>query len=97
MNIKKIILIALNAVCLMTIFTPKCYAYLDPATTSYVIQIVAGIVIACGAAVGIFWNKITRKFRKKKDNENDMPSNKASETDNSEGKVITADDLLDDE
>ena len=82
----------------MTILTKTCYAYLDPATTSYVIQIVAGVVIACGAAVSIFWTKITRAFRKKKENE-EMPVNKADNSDSSENaaEVITADDLLDDD
>jgi hypothetical protein len=40
--------------------------YVDPATTSYIIQIVAGVFIACGAFVGIFWKKIRLYFRDKK-------------------------------
>ena len=39
------------------------YAYIDPATSSYIIQVIAGIVIACGAAIGIFWKKIRLFFR----------------------------------
>lgn len=50
--------------CLMTTRTAQ--AYIDPATTSYVIQIVAGVVIACGAAVGVFWKKIKLAFSKRK-------------------------------
>jgi hypothetical protein len=42
------------------------HAYLDPAATSYIIQIVAGVVIACGAFVGIFWKKIRLFFRNRK-------------------------------
>lgn len=41
-------------------------AYLDPAATSYIIQIVSGVVIACGVTVGIFWKKIRLFFRKAK-------------------------------
>ncbi len=41
-------------------------AYIDPATTSYIIQIVAGVFIAAGATVAIFWRKITFWFKKKK-------------------------------
>ena len=41
-------------------------AYIDPATSSYVIQIIAGVVIACGAAVGIFWKRIRMFFRNRK-------------------------------
>ncbi len=94
---KKHIITAFNVVCLMTIFTKTCYAYVDPATTSYIIQIVAGVVIAIGAAASIFWNKITRAFRKKKNSE-EMPINKAEDGDKDDNKadVITAEDLLDD-
>ena len=45
---KKAILTGLNMVCLSIILAQPVYAYIDPATTSYVIQIVAGIVIAQG-------------------------------------------------
>lgn len=41
-------------------------AYIDPATTSYIIQIVAGVFIALGATVAVFWRKITFWFKKKK-------------------------------
>ena len=43
-------------------------AYLDPAATSYIIQIISGVVIACGVTVGIFWKKIRLFFRKQKIN-----------------------------
>lgn len=69
-------------------------AYIDPATTSYVIQIVVGIVIACGTAIGIFWNKIKRKFKKKDSKAEPAASPKTD--DNDKGGVITAEDLLDD-
>lgn len=38
-------------------------AYLDPAATSYIIQIISGIIIACGVTIGIFWKKIRLFFR----------------------------------
>lgn len=41
-------------------------AYLDPATTSYIIQVVAGVVIAGGVAIGVFWKKIRLFFRNMK-------------------------------
>lgn len=41
------------------------YAYIDPATTSYLLQIVAGVFIAVGATVAIFWRKIAMWFKKK--------------------------------
>ena len=46
------------------IFSATVFAYLDPATTSYLIQIVSGVVIACGVTVGIFWKKIKLFFKK---------------------------------
>lgn len=72
-------------------------AYIDPATTSYIIQIVAGIVIACGTVIGIFWNKIKRKFKKKDKNvDENAPLNMKTEQDG-QGGIVTADDLLNDE
>ncbi len=52
--------------CATVMFASTAFAYLDPATTSYIVQVVAGVVIACGAAVGIFWKKIRMFFRKRK-------------------------------
>ncbi len=40
------------------LFTKTAHAYIDPATTSYLFQIVAGLFIACGASIAIFWKKI---------------------------------------
>lgn len=36
------------------------YAYLDPSVMTYAIQIIAGIVVAVGAVVGICWRKANR-------------------------------------
>jgi uncharacterized membrane protein (DUF485 family) len=41
-------------------------AYVDPATLTYVIQIVAGLFIAGGVAVGVYWRKIKKVFSKDK-------------------------------
>lgn len=72
--------------------------YIDPATTSYIIQIGAGVVIALGTVIGIFWSKIKRVFRKK--NNDEAPAIDASEVNalhDGEKDVITADDLLADD
>ncbi len=50
----------------MVAFSSVSFAYLDPGTTSVIIQAVAGVVIACGVAVGAFWTKIKAFFRDKK-------------------------------
>lgn len=41
------------------------YAYLDPSVMTYTIQIVAGIVVAVGAVVGIYWRKAKKKVSDK--------------------------------
>ena len=70
--------------------------YIDPATTSYIIQIAAGVLLALGTVVGIFWNKIKRLFKKNKDDDKAV---KAVQHNKAEGEKITikAEDLLDDE
>ena len=38
--------------------------YIDPSVMTYVIQAIAGIVIAIGATVGIIWRKSKKKVSK---------------------------------
>lgn len=72
--------------------------YIDPATTSYVIQIVAGIVIAIGAGAGIFWSKLKRAlFKKKNASQNDPEMNMAKLSENDGKDVLKAEDLLDED
>ena len=78
-------------VCLNFVFAINASAYIDPATTSYVVQIVAGIVIAAGTAVGIFWNKIKRKMKK-----TDKTPDPEIRQEN-RGGVMTAQDLMSDD
>lgn len=40
-------------------------AYIDPSVATYVIQAVAGVVVAVGAAVGIYWRKARKKWNEK--------------------------------
>ena len=42
-------------------------AYIDPSAVTYVIQAVAGVVIAVGACLTIFRHKIAEFFRKNKE------------------------------
>lgn len=51
--------------CMMLVFAVSASAYLDPSVMTYVIQAVAGIVIAVGAAVGIYWRKAKKKINDK--------------------------------
>jgi len=79
-------------------FTSTAAMYIDPATTSYIIQIGAGVVIALGTVIGIFWSKIKRVFKKK--NEDETPALDTAEINAlHDGKkdVVTAEDLLADD
>ena len=39
-------------------------AYIDPATTSYMLELIVGIVVVGGAAFGYYWRKIKNKVSK---------------------------------
>lgn len=51
--------------CFMLLFGVNVQAYIDPSVITYVIQAVAGIAIAVGAAVGIYWRKAKKKINDK--------------------------------
>lgn len=62
-NLPVLARLALMTLCLSALLMASAQAYLDPAATSYIIQIIAGVVIACGVTVGIFWKKVRLFFR----------------------------------
>ena len=39
-------------------------AYIDPASTSYVLELIVGAVVVGGAALGYYWRKIRNKVSK---------------------------------
>lgn len=45
----------------MLLFGANGEAYIDPSVMTYIIQAVAGIIIAVGAVVGIYWRKARKK------------------------------------
>lgn len=63
---KKIMPIAYFTICTMLLLSRTAFAYIDPSASSVIIQVVAGVLIAAGAAIGIFWKKIKNAFNKKK-------------------------------
>ena len=82
----------------MTLFinlTKPVLTYIDPATTSYLIQIVVGVIIAVGTFIGVYRNKIKRFFKKKSDPANDTQDIKLKN--DNEKEVVTAADLLEDD
>lgn len=46
----------------MLLFGANGSAYIDPSVMTYVIQAVAGIIIAVGAAVGLYWRRAKKKI-----------------------------------
>lgn len=49
----------------MLMFGENGHAYIDPSVLTYLIQAVAGIVIAVGAVAGIYWRKAKKKINDK--------------------------------
>lgn len=52
--------------CFFALFTNYAHAYIDPSAVTYVIQAVAGVLIALGAAFTIFRHKIFAFFKRNK-------------------------------
>lgn len=52
-------------VCFMLLFGVNANAYIDPSVITYLIQAIAGVVIAIGAVVGIYWRRAKKKINDK--------------------------------
>lgn len=57
---RMMILVALIVLC-----SSPAYAYLDPSVMTYTTQVIAGLVVAVGAVIGIYWRRAKRKVQKK--------------------------------
>lgn len=44
-------------------------AYIDPSSMTYIIQLIAGIIIVSGTVAGVVFHKIKRSFKKNKNDE----------------------------
>lgn len=62
--------------CYFLFFTQTVHAYVDPSAVTYIIQAVAGVLIALGAAFTIFRHKIFAFFKGKKKNGEEMEEEK---------------------
>lgn len=60
-----IFLVTYLTLCLLFLFSTSASAYIDPSTTTFVIQAVAGVAIAIGAAVVVYWRKAKKKVMNK--------------------------------
>ncbi|MBO1679396.1 hypothetical protein [Bittarella massiliensis (ex Durand et al. 2017)] len=70
--------------------------YIDPAATSYIIQVIAGLVITLSVSVGIFWKKIRLFFlnRKMKKVEQQLKAQTGTEETESAGQVAEGQSAL---
>lgn len=50
---------------LMFTLSTSAYAYVDPSVMTYSIQVIAGVVIAAGAVIGVLWRKAKKKVQDK--------------------------------
>ena len=64
-KITKILFVILFASAFMFLYCDDANAYIDPSVMTYAVQIIAGIVIAVGAFLGIYFRKIKKKVGKK--------------------------------
>lgn len=62
-KLKKVLKFLYFFVFSMMLFSTYAFAYLDPSTMTYAIQVVAGVFIAAGAFIGIYWHKIKRTLK----------------------------------
>lgn len=49
----------------MMMFGVNGHAYIDPSVMTYMIQAIAGVVVAVGAVAGIIWRKAKKKMSDK--------------------------------
>ena len=62
---KRTMAIAYFTLCFLLFTTHTACAYLDPSVMTYTIQAVAGVAVAIGAVVGIYWRKAKKKMQDK--------------------------------
>lgn len=62
---KKIITYAFFLTGIGTMLMQPAYAYLDPSVATYAVQVIAGVVVAVGAVVGVYWHKAKKKVQDK--------------------------------
>ena len=72
-------IVALLAVYMAVFCMPVAHAYIDPSTTTYLIQAIAGIAVAVGSFVLIYWRRAKKKLNEKMGI--DLDKNKEKEED----------------
>jgi Flp pilus assembly protein TadB len=64
-TLKRSGIILLLTVYLLVFTMPAAQAYIDPSATTYLIQAIAGVVIAVGSVAIIFWRRAKKKLKDK--------------------------------
>lgn len=65
MKIYKRIYTIISVIAIAQMLSLNVYAYIDVSATTYIIQIVAGIVVAAGAVLGVVISKVKKKAKEK--------------------------------
>ena len=58
---ERIFLLLMFMLSLNIIFCSTAFAYIDPSTTTFIVQAVAGVAVAVGAVFTIWWRKAKKK------------------------------------
>lgn len=62
---KKYLRVLYLCLCFSVVLTGYVHAYLDPSVMTYTVQIIAGVVVAVSAVVGILWRRAKKKVQNK--------------------------------
>ena len=89
-SIKVMVVSGCFGLCCMLFFGVNGNAYIDPSVMTYLIQAVAGIVIAVGAVAGIY----IRRAKKKVSDKLGLDENRNKEVESDEIIVNTADETV---
>ena len=77
-------LVAIMTAYLLVFTMPVAHAYIDPSATTYLIQAIAGVVIAVGSVAVVFWRRAKKNLKNKMGI--DLDKNKETEE-----KVVSVD------
>lgn len=62
---KKVCSLLYFVLCFLFVFSSTAFAYIDPSVTTYAVQVIAGVAVALGAVVGLYWRRAKKKVQDK--------------------------------
>ncbi len=83
-EMKKLIAFFVFLVLSMIMFMKTAFAYIDPSAMTFLIQIIAGVAITVGAALGFYFRKIKRAVTKRKRQDEDEDDDECDDEDEDE-------------